>query len=146
MSQLRNRPVRRANFANNLTWRVSRRLWLARAPALGGLVLTGCSRDTFIPPRVRGPDRRRRRADDEHQSPAALRSAARLRERHRRPVPEWNQTNPKNPEYQRHLAEGFKHWQLPISGLVARPIALSLDQIRGLAARTQITAHVCEQG
>ena len=43
-------------------------------------------------------------------------------------------------------AEGFRNWQLPISGLVARPIALSLDQIKSLASRTQITAHVCEQG
>jgi DMSO/TMAO reductase YedYZ molybdopterin-dependent catalytic subunit len=47
---------------------------------------------------------------------------------------------------QRHAAEGFRNWQLPISGLVARPTALSLDQIKGLASRTQITAHVCEQG
>jgi DMSO/TMAO reductase YedYZ molybdopterin-dependent catalytic subunit len=49
-------------------------------------------------------------------------------------------------EYQRHLSERFLNWQLPISGLVGRPIELSLDDIRRLPARTQITAHVCEQG
>jgi DMSO/TMAO reductase YedYZ molybdopterin-dependent catalytic subunit len=62
------------------------------------------------------------------------------------PFPTWNQTNPKNVEYQRHAAEGFRNWQLPVNGLVARPSAFTLDQIKSLAARTQITAHVCEQG
>ena len=53
---------------------------------------------------------------------------------------------PTKREYQRHLAEGFRNWRLPITGLVERPRALSLDEIRSLPARTQITAHVCEQG
>ena len=34
--------------------RISRRAWLTSVPALGGLLLTGCSRETFVPPRVRG--------------------------------------------------------------------------------------------
>jgi DMSO/TMAO reductase YedYZ molybdopterin-dependent catalytic subunit len=29
---------------------------------------------------------------------------------------------------------------------VARPLSLSLDEIKALPARTQITAHICEQG
>ena len=37
-----------------MTRRISRRTWLASVPALGGLLLTGCSRETFMPPRVRG--------------------------------------------------------------------------------------------
>ena len=37
-----------------MTRRISRRTWLASVPALGGLLLTGCSREKFIPPRVRG--------------------------------------------------------------------------------------------
>ena len=57
--------------------RISRRAWLTSVPALGGLLLTGCSRETFVPPRVRGgligaADV----LDDEHQSPAALRPTA----------------------------------------------------------------------
>ena len=49
-------------------------------------------------------------------------------------------------EYGRHRSEEFRNWRLPITGLVARPRELSLDEIRGLPARTQITAHVCESG
>ena len=33
---------------------VSRRTLLTSMSALGGLFLTGCSRDTYMPPRVRG--------------------------------------------------------------------------------------------
>jgi DMSO/TMAO reductase YedYZ molybdopterin-dependent catalytic subunit len=62
------------------------------------------------------------------------------------PFPTWNQTNPRNEEYQRHLSEGFSNYRLTIAGLVERPRELSLDEIKGLPARTQITAHVCEQG
>ena len=94
-------------------------------------------------------DRRRRCVDDEHQSAAAFRptiGAGVPRNDVADPFPTWNQTNPRNEEYQRHLSEGFRNWRLPITGLVERPRALSLDEIRSLPARTQITAHVCEQG
>ena len=33
---------------------ISRRAWLTSVPALGGLLVTGCSRERFVPPRVRG--------------------------------------------------------------------------------------------
>ena len=33
---------------------LSRRRLLARMPALGGLLAAGCSRDVYVPPRVRG--------------------------------------------------------------------------------------------
>jgi len=131
--------------------RISRRTWLASVPALGGLLLTtGCSRDKFMPPAVRGgligaadvltmSSNRLLLSGQQLAREYSLSDVA-------DPFPTWNQTNPKNAEYQRHAAEGFKNWQLPIGGLVARPSALSLDQIKSLAARTQITAHVCEQG
>ena len=131
--------------------RISRRAWLASVPALGGLLLTtGCSRDKFMPPTVRGgligaadvltmSSNRLLLSGQQLAREYSLSDVA-------DPFPTWNQTNPKNGEYQRHAAEGFRNWQLPISGLVARPSALSLDQIKSLAARTQITAHVCEQG
>ena len=131
--------------------RISRRAWLASVPALGGLLLTtGCSRDKFMPPTVRGgligaadvltmSSNRLLLSGQQLAREFALTDVA-------DPFPTWNQTNPKNGEYQRHAAAGFRNWQLPISGLVARPLSLSLDQIKSLAARTQITAHVCEQG
>ncbi len=130
--------------------RVSRRVLLTSMPALGGVFLTGCSRETFMPPRVRGG--LTGAADVLTMSTnRLLLSRQQLAREYSRsdvadPFPTWNQTNPRNEEYQRHLSERFVNWRLPISGLVGRPIELSLDQIRHLPARTQITAHVCEQG
>ena len=54
--------------------------------------------------------------------------------------------SPGDPEY-RALAEGgFADWRLTIDGLVERPMALTLAQLRGLPARTQITRHDCVEG
>ena len=130
--------------------RISRRGWLTSVSAFGGLLLTGCSRERFVPPRVRGG--LIGAADVLTMSTNRLLLAGQqlAREYPRSdvadPFPTWNQTNPRNEAYQRHWAEGFRNWRLPITGLVERPRALSLDEIRSLPARTQITAHVCEQG
>jgi DMSO/TMAO reductase YedYZ molybdopterin-dependent catalytic subunit len=129
---------------------ISRRAWLTSVPALGGLLLTGCSRETFVPPRVRGG--LIGAADVLTMSTnRLLLSRQQLAREYPRgevadPFPTWNQTNPRSDEYQRHLSGGFRDYRLTISGLVERPTELSLDEIQGLPARTQITAHVCEQG
>lgn len=51
-----------------------------------------------------------------------------------------------NAEYERYLAGGFADWRLQVKGLVERPLALSLDQLRALPQRTQITRHDCVEG
>ena len=130
--------------------RISRRTVLTSLPALGGLLLTGCSRERFVPPHVRGG--LIGAADVLTMSTnRLLLTGQQLAREYRRsdvadPFPTWNQTNPRNAEYQRHLSERFRNWRLPIGGLVQTPLAMSLDEIRSLPARTQITAHVCEQG
>ncbi|HXY49953.1 MAG TPA: molybdopterin-dependent oxidoreductase [Terriglobales bacterium] len=53
---------------------------------------------------------------------------------------------PKTDPYQRLLAGGFKDWRLTIDGLVARPAAFSLDEIKRMPARSQITHQACEEG
>ncbi len=53
---------------------------------------------------------------------------------------------PKNDTYQRLLAANFKDWHLTVDGLVARPSSFSLDQIKRMQARTQITHQACEEG
>jgi DMSO/TMAO reductase YedYZ molybdopterin-dependent catalytic subunit len=53
---------------------------------------------------------------------------------------------PRSPDYAAHLASGFADWRLVVDGLVERPLALSLDRIRRLPARTQITRHDCVEG
>lgn len=129
---------------------ISRRALLRSVPALGSLLLTGCSRETFLPPRIRGG--LIGAADILTMSTTRLLlSGQQLAREYARseiadPFPTWNQTNPRNDEYQRHLSEEFTNYRLSVTGLVERPRELSLDEIRSLPARTQITAHVCEQG
>ncbi len=54
--------------------------------------------------------------------------------------------NPNTPDYKAMLADRFVHWRLQVGGLVARPLTLSLAQIRSVPARTQITRHDCVEG
>ena len=54
--------------------------------------------------------------------------------------------NPPDADYQAHAAAGFADWVLTVDGLVERPLALSLAEIRALPARTQITRHDCVEG
>jgi len=54
--------------------------------------------------------------------------------------------NPNTPDYNRLAAGRFADWRLQVDGLVRRPLRLSLDQIRQLPRRTQITRHDCVEG
>jgi DMSO/TMAO reductase YedYZ molybdopterin-dependent catalytic subunit len=53
---------------------------------------------------------------------------------------------PKTDPYQRLLAGGFADWRLTVDGLVARPSSFSLDEIKRMPAKTQITHQACEEG
>ncbi len=53
---------------------------------------------------------------------------------------------PRSPDYARLLADAFADWRLHVGGLVARPLAISLDRIKALPQRTQITRHDCVEG
>ena len=129
---------------------LSRRRLLARFPALGGLLAAGCSSDAYLPPDVRGG--LVGAADVLTMSTNRLLLSGQPLAREYGPgdiapdFPTWGQTNPPDEEYQRQLQDGFRDWRLPVSGLVGRPVSLSLDDIKRLPPRTQITAHVCEQG
>ena len=54
--------------------------------------------------------------------------------------------NPPDADYQAMVANDFADWKLVVDGLVERPLALSLDQIKALPSRTQITRHDCVEG
>jgi DMSO/TMAO reductase YedYZ molybdopterin-dependent catalytic subunit len=54
--------------------------------------------------------------------------------------------DPGTPEYAAHVADNFANWRLKVDGLVAHPLALSLDQVRRAPHRTQITRHDCVEG
>lgn len=51
-----------------------------------------------------------------------------------------------DPFYKAQLASGFPDWRLEVRGLVEQPLALTLDAVRALPQRTQITRHDCVEG
>lgn len=50
------------------------------------------------------------------------------------------------PEYRDALANGFADWRLAVTGLVDQPLDLTMDELRALPQRTQITRHDCVEG
>ena len=129
---------------------MSRRQMLRHGSIFCGALLTGCTSETFVPPHVRsgliGV------ADVLTMSTNRFLLSRQQLAREFQPhdiakdFPTWGQTNPPDEEYQRLLRGGFKEWRLPVTGLVEAPRSLSLEDIKRLPARSQITAHVCEQG
>ena len=55
-------------------------------------------------------------------------------------------TAPGDPEYRAFAANGFADWRLQVDGLVDRPLSLSLEELRNMPSRTQITRHDCVEG
>lgn len=54
--------------------------------------------------------------------------------------------DPDDEGYQALARSKFADWRLEIGGLVERPAKLSLDELRQLPSRTQITRHDCVEG
>jgi DMSO/TMAO reductase YedYZ molybdopterin-dependent catalytic subunit len=57
-----------------------------------------------------------------------------------------NETGPPTDAFKRLQADGFKGWTLSVDGLVAHPASLSLDDVKRLPVRSQITQVACEEG
>ena len=57
-----------------------------------------------------------------------------------------NATAPPDDGFKRSQAGGFSDWQLSVDGMVARPLSLSLSDLRSLPFRSQITEVACEEG
>jgi DMSO/TMAO reductase YedYZ molybdopterin-dependent catalytic subunit len=55
-------------------------------------------------------------------------------------------TDPGDPDYKAHAANGFADWKLGIAGLIEQPLELSLVELRAMPSRTQITRHDCVEG
>ncbi|MCW6513248.1 molybdopterin-binding protein, partial [Lichenifustis flavocetrariae] len=55
-------------------------------------------------------------------------------------------TMPDTDSYRAHAASKFREWRLEVRGLVGQPLSLSLDQLRAMPSRTQITRHDCVEG
>src|SRR5262245_60739203 len=52
-------------------------------------------------------------------------------------------TNPTETQYTALAANSFVDWRLKVGGLVEQPMQLSLDDLRAMPSRTQITRHNC---
>jgi DMSO/TMAO reductase YedYZ molybdopterin-dependent catalytic subunit len=55
-------------------------------------------------------------------------------------------TEPMGDSYAQMVANGFANWRLEVDGLVGKPQAFSLSQLREMPSRTQITRHDCVEG
>jgi DMSO/TMAO reductase YedYZ molybdopterin-dependent catalytic subunit len=53
---------------------------------------------------------------------------------------------PPGEDYEDAVNESFANWRLKVDGMVARPLTLSVADIRALPSRTQITRHDCVEG
>lgn len=49
-------------------------------------------------------------------------------------------------DYFRMMVSQFASFRLTVDGLVRQPLSLSLEEIKALPARTQITLHSCDEG
>jgi DMSO/TMAO reductase YedYZ molybdopterin-dependent catalytic subunit len=57
-----------------------------------------------------------------------------------------NHQHPRYDPYRRLLFEDFSRWRLYVDGMVSRPTAFSLTDLKELPSRTQITKLICEEG
>ena len=53
---------------------------------------------------------------------------------------------PDDDTYKTLLSNNFADWRLQVTGLVEKPLSLSLDQLHAMPSRTQITRHDCVEG
>jgi DMSO/TMAO reductase YedYZ molybdopterin-dependent catalytic subunit len=62
------------------------------------------------------------------------------------PQPFANSISRPNDAFKRHQAANFTTWRLEVSGLVEQALSLSLDALRAMEVRSQITEVCCEEG
>ena len=125
-----------------------RSLLTAGAVTVGGLMLPGCDRlsqapsfQTFLQS-AEGLSYRAQRLLQFGQ-PLAREFEARQMS----PIFRTNGTElPPSPDYQVMADQAFRGWKLRVDGLVNRTLDLSLDQLKAIKTRSQITRHDCVEG
>lgn len=61
-------------------------------------------------------------------------------------MPFANEIAPLDGAFHRSQGSGFTDWRLKVDGLVARPLSLSLSDLRAMSMRSHITEVNCEEG
>lgn len=126
-----------------------RRRFLVRALAAGGsLLLAGCdqlSQSEWFPKLLGVGEKLSRAAQRLLISRSAL--AQEFTEADLSPEFRSNGTgNPADMRYQMLAEKGFADYRLEVAGLVERPTSFSLEDLKALPSRTQITRHDCVEG
>jgi DMSO/TMAO reductase YedYZ molybdopterin-dependent catalytic subunit len=116
----------------------------------GALLLAGCDKDIYMPPRTRGGLMGAADVLTMASQRLLMSGQPLAREYDRKDItrnfPKWGEENPQDETFQRHLHAGFATWRLPVQGLVSAPTSLDLEDLKRLPRRSQTTMHVCEQG
>jgi len=128
---------------------LTRRNWLKRAvTAVGAVTLTACDRITESPGVNSTLDWAE--AVNERVQRFLLGRRALAREYSEKDISREfranGTTNPNTDEYNALAKNRFADWKLSVGGLVERPLQLSLEELRGMPSRTQITRHDCVEG
>lgn len=123
---------------------------MVSAGAVGGLMLAGCKPEVYAPPKVRGGLMGAADVLTMASQRWLMSGQPLAREFDHTDIstnfPTWGETNPEDETFQRLLNGGFRDWRLPVDGMVHRPASLSLEDLKRLPRRTQVTMHICEQG
>ena len=53
---------------------------------------------------------------------------------------------PNGMAYFQHMISNFANFRLTVDGMVKKPLSLTLDEIKAMPSRTQITMHNCDEG
>lgn len=132
-----------------------RRAIFAGFTTLGGLLLSGCFKKTLPPTYgnlLRMGDNLTYIAQRGLLSGRAL--AMEYQKSDISSFPATGTINPADPQskksfskvYQQLQADNFKNWALSVEGSVANAGKYSLEELKKLGERTQITRHTCEEG
>jgi DMSO/TMAO reductase YedYZ molybdopterin-dependent catalytic subunit len=127
---------------------LSRRGLIVSGSALGGLLLAGCDRVAQAPEALKFIGH----GEDLTQSAQRLLLSGQplAREFKATDISRVFKANgslsPQDPAYLALVRSRFRTWALTVTGLVQRPLSLSLAELRALPARTQITRHDCVEG
>jgi len=127
---------------------ITRRALVGGAAAGAGLLLSGCDQLA----QNEGFRKILYSADDVHRGLQRALSnrhslAKEFRPDQMSPVFRANGTlNPGTPDYTAMVADKFANWKLKVTGLVNRPLDISLAQLKSMPSRTQITRHDCVEG
>jgi DMSO/TMAO reductase YedYZ molybdopterin-dependent catalytic subunit len=129
--------------------RIDRRRFFTRAASgIGALLLTGCDRlsqSQWFPRVLDSAEAVSQRVQRAITGRAAM--AREYTEADLSPHFKSNGTSdPDDASYQALATDAFANWRLEVGGLVERPMRLSLEELRELPARTQITRHDCVEG